>query len=117
MNEYITAMVMDGFHKGHVVRMQYHPTLRLLKPKVIRVDYCCGEEEWTESESQIVEYKECFRAVDRKVVLYSEKGESMDIIANPSYFSHQFSDKPWSPRTTLKMGYHNEPIIRIEGET
>lgn len=111
--ELITAVVIDGFHAGHTMRMEYYPTLKLLKPLVMRVDYCCDPEQELPEESEQLIYKECFRAVDRKMVLYSVKGESMDLIGK---FPHTFTDKPWSERTTLYMGYHNEPVRRKEEE-
>jgi hypothetical protein len=108
MSKIITGVVIDGFHAGHVVRMEYSPILRLLKPNVMRVDYCCPQfGEWPESRDEIIEYKECFRSVDRRMVLYSEKGESMDLLGK---FPQTYADKPWHARTMLYLGYHNEPV-------
>jgi hypothetical protein len=90
--------------------MEYHPTLRLLKPNITRVDYCCpGYGSWPESRDEIIEYRECFRAVDQRMVLYSEKGESMDMMGK---FPMTYVDKRWHPRTMLYLGYHEEPIRR-----
>jgi hypothetical protein len=114
MSKIITAIVLDGFHAGHVVRMSYHPTLELLKPKVIKVDYCCGGDEVGPEEPETIEYKECFRAVDRDVVLFSEKGESLSILG---MFPWEREKIPWTVGTTLKMGYHNEPILREDDGT
>lgn len=111
----ITAIVLDGFHRGHVVRMSYYPTLRLLKPKVLRVDYCCGGDEIGLEKDEIVEYKECFRGVDQDVVLFSKKGKSYDILGMFNF--QEKSIFPWTHNTTLHMGYHNEPIIRKEDGT
>ena len=106
----IQAIVIDGFHKGHVVRMEYYPKLKLLKPKSIRVDYCCDMSESPINDEEMAVYKECFRAVDQKLVLYSTTGKSQDVF---SMFPHEVSEKPWiSNRTYLKFGYHSEPIIR-----
>ncbi len=63
MSDVIQAIVIDGFHKGHVVQMPYHPVLKLLKPTVVMVDTCCGGDEMPPQAHQVVEYKECFRAV------------------------------------------------------
>lgn len=108
----IRAIVIDGFHRGHCVNFEYHPTLRLLKPKIIRVDYCCNGDEIPENtEIEYVEYKECFRAVDNKTVLYSLSGDSSALIATiPKWFS----DEPWTGMTTLYIGYHEEPIKRVD---
>lgn len=114
MEKIITAIVLDGFHQGHVVRMEYSPTLKLLKPKVLRVDYCCGGDEIGLEKDEILEYKECFHGVDRDVVLYSVNGKSLDILG---MFPWERSKLPWNYNTTLKMGYHDEPIVRNdEGE-
>lgn len=111
----ITAVVLDGFHKGHVVRMDYHPTIKLLKPKVQTIDYCCGGDDiGMPTLDEIVEYKECFRGVDTDVVLYSTKGASTDFLG---WFGWQRSDKPWTPQTLLYMGYHDEPILRKDDGT
>lgn len=73
----ITAIILDGFHKGHVLHMEYNPTVKLPKPGDLSND----------SASREVEYKECFRGkesfkgVDRNVsVFYSEKGDPMDFL-------------------------------------
>ncbi len=109
----IQAIVIDGFHKGHSMRIEYYPTLKLLKPKIIRVDYCCDGEARPETETDFIEYKECFRAVDQKVVLYSTKGESIDVLG---FFPHEVTSKRWTEDTTLYFGYHNEPIKRKDEE-
>ncbi len=110
----VTAVVIDGFHAGHTVRMEYSPTLKLLKPLVIRVDYCCDPDTKFNEPIDYLEYKECFRSVDRRMVLYSEKGESMDMLGK---FPMTYSERPWNPNTILYMGYHNEPIIREDTPT
>ncbi len=112
----ITAIVLDGFHKGHVVQMEYMPTLRLIKPRKITVDYCCDGDTTVDGPIAIdIQYKECFRAVDQNVVLYSEKGESRDFL---SWFNkNATSDEPWNEYTTLYFGYHNEPILRKQDGT
>lgn len=114
MSRPITAVVIDGFHKGHVVRMEYCPILKLLRPAIVRVDYCCDMSEFREDESGMEVYKECFRAVDQRVVLYSTTGESMAVFNGFFGFDMEVVNKPWTPRTVLKFGYHNEPIKRIE---
>lgn len=108
----ITAIVLDGFHAGHVVQMDYHPTLKLLKPTVIKVDYCYDGEELSPEAPEILEYRECFRGVDQNTVLYSRSGASRDILQMFNWREHSLL--PWTHGTTLKMGYHNEPIIRID---
>ena len=59
------------FIQGHVVRLPYHPMIRLIKPRTIMVDTCCDDMEMLPNDEQIIEYKECFRAVDGEVVLFA----------------------------------------------
>lgn len=109
----IQAIVLDGFHKGHVVRLPYHPIIKLLKPSVIMVDTCCGGDEMPPDEPEIIEYKECFRAVDQDVVLYSTTGASLDI---KGFFPAEFSLLPWGSNTTLYFGYHDGFLKRVDSE-
>ncbi len=107
MSKTITCIVLDGFHKGHVVRMpNYLPVLRLLKPRINRIDYCChSDDEGLIEEPEQLEYLACFHAVDQDVVLYSQKGKSLDILG---MFPWEHSIFPWTHGTTLAMGYHGE---------
>ena len=41
------------------------------------------------------------------MVLYSEKGDSMDLLGR---FPQTYVEKPWHPRTMLYVGFHDEPI-------
>lgn len=112
----VQAIVLDGFHKGHVVSMEYMPTLKLLKPRNITVDYCCDMGQIVNDPiPDYVEYKECFRGVDQKVVLYSQKGDSTHFAG--SWFSKEYTIEPWNEYTTLYFGYHNEPIRRKQDGT
>lgn len=110
----ITAIVLDGFHRGHTLRMEYYPILKLLKPKTVTIDYCCDPTMEISEKANIVEYKECFRATDQEVVLFSESGKSMDLLN--VFPIHQVSKYPWTQETTLYFGYHNEPILRTDKE-
>ena len=106
----IECVVLDGFHKGHVVRLPYHPTIRLYKPKTQTVDFCCGGEDIGELKpDEILEYKECFRAADGMTVLYSVKGASMETVQSmvgPG--GTLYAERPWGKRTTLRLGFHGE---------
>ena len=111
----IKAIILDGFHKGHTFSMEYMPIVKLLKPRTLIVDYCCDND--THVDNPIPEeivYQECFRGVDKDVVLYSEKGKSLDIL---SMFAWEDSLLPCTPNTTLYFGYHNEPIRRKDDGT
>lgn len=107
---------MDGFHKGHVIHSEYMPTISLLKPRSVTVDYCCDNSINVDNPiPDQVTYKECFRGVDQKVVLYSLKGDSRDFL---SWFNREVtSEEPWNEYTTLYFGYHNEPVRRKQDGT
>lgn len=109
----IQAIVLDGFHKGHTMRIEYYPILKLLKPKTVTVDYCCDMSEYPDDGAEMLVYKECFRSVDQEMVLYSVEGKSIDFM---KFFDREVTRKPWHPKTTLYFGYHNEPIRREDEE-
>lgn len=114
MEQSIKAVIIDGFHKGHIVRVPYAPTLNLPKPKTVMVDTCCGGNEMPPLDREILTYKECFRALDQEVVLYSEKGNSVDIFEGNGFFGFtaEFTSKPWTPKTVLYFGYHDGYLKR-----
>ena len=112
----IQAIVLDGFHCGHTLRIEYMPTLKLLKPRNISVDYCCDNDIVVNDPiSQYIEYKEVFRAVDGDVVLYSESGKSIDIMG--MFKGREVTSKKWNEFTTLYFGYHSEPVERKDDGT
>lgn len=110
----ITAIILDGFHKGHVIRGDYIDRIKLLKPKHNIVDMCCDGEINSTVDIDYIEYKECFRAVDKKVVMYSLSGKSDDYVMQQT---HNVSSKIWNINTELYFGYHNEPAIRKDDGT
>lgn len=112
MNKVIQAIVIDGFHKGHVVRMPYYPTIKLLKPTVIMVDTCCDDIEMAPEHPKTIEYKECFRAVDQDIVLYSTTGKSEKVL---EWFTPSLTTKYWRPDTILYYGYHDGYLRREDG--
>lgn len=115
MEKPYTAIVLDGFHSGHVVRVRgYLPVLRLLKPTTTTVDYCCGGDEIETKPPEELEYHAAFHGVDRSVVLYTRSGKSDDIL---SIFPWERTFLPWNYNTYLQIGYHHEPIIRKDDGT
>lgn len=71
----IRMILLDGPHKGESMEMSYKPVLRMPKPNNPMVS-----DEKDNILLECVEYKECFRAVDGEVVLYSQEGKSLDFI-------------------------------------
>lgn len=116
MEKSIQAVVINGFHKGHIVRVPYAPTLNLPKPITIMVDTCCGGDEMLPEPAKILTYKECFRAVDRGIVLYSVEGKSQALFEDNGFFGFtpEFTSKPWTPKTVLYFGYHDGFLRRKE---
>ena len=55
----VKCIIIDGYHRGQEIYLPYGESIRLPKEN-----------------GEIIEYKECFRAVDKKVVLYSPTGNS-----------------------------------------
>ena len=106
----VEAIIIDGWHKGHVLRMEYCPIIKLLKPKEVVVDYCCDPSMEFPKDPEMIEYKECFRAVDHNIVLYSTKGESRDVYG---FFTHEVTNKAYRPDTVLKFGFIGENFERI----
>jgi hypothetical protein len=107
----IEALILDGYHRGHSFLMEYAPIVRLVKPKEHVTDFCCGGDEF-DFEDEIIEYKVCFQAVDRKMALYSTNGDSQDLLLG-HMFQHVFTDKSWTPATTLYRGFV-EPVYKRE---
>ena len=65
------------------------------------------------SPSGFIEYKECFRSVDGKLVLYSTTGDSTDI---KGFFPGKYSYAPWTYKTTLYFGYHGGLLRRADAD-
>ena len=76
----VECIVLDGWHKGHqVVLPDVLPTLSLIRPEVVTMDYCCDGEEFTRAPSNRHDYKLAFYSVDGKTALYSTDGSSKPI--------------------------------------
>jgi hypothetical protein len=74
----IQAIVINGRHGGTTLMMEYSPTLKL---PIDREDMISIGEQHDNSVrmGDEIEYKECFRSVDKRCVLYSTSGNSDDI--------------------------------------
>ncbi len=75
------------------------------------VDTYCGGDEMPPIPDEICECRECFRALDGKVALYSTSGDSTDI---KGFFPAEFSKYPWTKKTTLYLGYHDGHLRRTD---
>jgi len=107
--DYMRVIIIDGFHKGHVLDVQKPiPEIKLLKPTTITVCDCDNpsflppskkEGERFDFEPQEITYRVCFTSVDGNVALFSRTGESTSIFDGS--FAQVWNEKPWSQATTL----------------
>jgi len=100
-------IIIDGFHKGHVIDMPNpSPTIKLIKPKTITV--CdCDEPDLSrfEYDSAEITYQCAFKSLDGNVALFSQKGDSLSLF--DSGFGHVWREKPWNKDETLYFGCHD----------
>jgi len=79
---YVQAIIIDGFYKGYSEFIKYQPVIRLIKSGTMETDFCPGNTDFCSKNTNFSydEYIECFRSVDRKIILYSTKGQSDDFM-------------------------------------
>lgn len=100
----VDCIVIDGWHKGHHVKMpDIRQTLSLLKPKTITIDDCCDGEPVGVDNDMRKDYVLAFVATDRKTALYSTDGNSESIMKR-DWFVPQ--DKNWVEQP-LYIGIHD----------
>ncbi len=78
----ITAIIINGRHGGFIYPgFEYSPTIRL---PIDNENQISMGEEYDKSVriNDLIEYEECFRSVDKRCVLYSEKGRWEEIKYN-----------------------------------
>jgi len=74
----IMAIIVNGRHGGDMFVCEYSPVIKC--PIRTESQISIGEkEDRSVRVGDCVEYKECFRAVDKKCVLYSTSGRWEDI--------------------------------------
>ena len=75
----ITPIIINGRHGGQILpTMEYSPIIRLPIKEDIMLSI--GEEcDNSVRIGDVVEYKECFRSVDKRCVMYSTNGRFEDI--------------------------------------
>ncbi len=82
----IDAIIIDGRHGGLLMSIEYKPTIKL--PITNKDQISLGES--YDNNVRIgdeIEYKECFRSVDKTTVLYSRDGKGYDVRYILSKFS------------------------------
>lgn len=103
-------IVIDGFHKGHVVDLSNPaPPIKLIKPKTITICDCdepgSMQGEHFNFDSSEISYRCAFKSIDGNVALYSQSGESAAIF--DSGFAHVWREKPWGRDEVLYFGCHD----------
>lgn len=79
MNMNITAIFIDGPKIGETWYTKYSPALRFIKTKPLAVMHSYADKGKSYGTPEEMIYKECFRSVDQKYVLYSLNGLGDDI--------------------------------------
>ena len=80
---------MNGRHGGQVLHIEYNPTIKL--PIQDKNQISMGEKE--DKSVRIgdeITYKECFRAVDKKIVIYSVYGDSEELNRSDCIFQQTY---------------------------
>lgn len=70
----ITAIIINGRHGGFIYpNFEYYPTIKLPITQESQISMGESYDNSVRLKDEI-EYKECFRSVDKKCVMYSERG-------------------------------------------
>lgn len=75
----ICAVIIDGRHSGVTLTISYKPVIRMA---ITKEDHISMGEEYDKSVriGDYVEYHECYRSVDKEIVLYSTRGKATDLL-------------------------------------
>lgn len=105
----VNCIVLDGWHKGTVVRMPRElQSLVLPRPRVVAVDYCCDGEVFKDSAPDKHSYVLTFMSVDKKTALYSTAGNSEVIERGRDWITTINTE--WL-QTPLYVGMHDERAV------
>lgn len=106
----IKCIVIDGWHKGHMVILpQMLSVLRLHRPAVTTICDCSEFEETFKPAPSIDTYRLAFAAVDGKSAIYTVKGDSEPMVSNRDWHTYA-NDKPWKD-TPLYVNCHDDRAI------
>lgn len=99
-------VILNGWHKGHVIDVRDpHPTIKLPIPESVTTCGCRGDLEQFDHAAGFQEYRVAFVSVDRRVAMYSVKGEGNDFM--DSGFAAHYAKEPWRPVIKLTFGCHD----------
>lgn len=85
----ITAIIINGRHGGQLHMIEYSPTIKL--PIIKEAQISMGEAyDKSVRIGDTEEYKECFRSVDKRCVLYSSNGLWEDIKYSAMQFKQTY---------------------------
>lgn len=107
----IKCIVINGWHKGHVVTLpSILPAIELPRPAVITFCDCDpADDEIFEVKPNKNTYLLAFRALDGKSAIYTVKGDSEPMVINRDWHTYS-NDKPWKD-TPITVGCHDERAI------
>lgn len=105
----IRCIVLDGWHKGHMVDLpEPRQVISLIRPRVITFDDCCDGSEVADVSSNKHDYSLAFRSVDGEVALYSTDGKSKHIYNQRDWITT--ADGKWAEQP-LYVGIHDPRAI------
>jgi hypothetical protein len=106
----VTCIVIDGWHKGHMVIMpRILPVLELPRPVVTTFCECSIEDEVFKAGPSRDVYVLAFRAIDGKSAIYTVKGDSEPMVSNRDWHTYK-NELPWKD-TPIIVGCHDERAI------
>ena len=105
MSKPIKCIVLDGWHKGHVVDLPspVH-SLELYRPTVVTIDDCCDGDVVAEAPTNRHSYPLAACSVDRSTALYSTDGSLDSLWKNHDWIVP--IDKNWLEQP-LYVGIHD----------
>lgn len=101
----VKCIVIDGWHKGHIIVMP-NPgrELRLMRPRTITIDDCCDGEAVADIKKGYETYQLAFGSIDQETALYSTDGGSKQFWEHRDWISP--IDKNWLEQP-LYVGIHD----------
>ena len=76
----INAYFIDGDFQGHNGDFLYSPIIKMVKTESSSTDYFQKTINKFDFFPKVTDYKVCFISFDKKTVLYSENGETNDLL-------------------------------------
>lgn len=101
----VNCIVLDGWHKGHMIRLPNTPQeIHLLRPRTITIDDCCDGEKVADIPKGQDTYILAMGSIDGDTALYSSDGSSKSMWENKRWVVP--NDKNWIEED-LYVGIHD----------